>query len=64
MRYKSSKLAYDGSDQLIYIGKHYRVSADDGLSDHWLMKLTWTDGKVTAIQEGEGSWTDRATVFP
>jgi len=60
--YKCVKLAYDGSNNVEYIGKHLREISPSEDDLGWVItKLTWSGSYITQSQSREGTWTDRTT---
>lgn len=60
---RSKKLAYDGSDQMIYVGDHNAIAPLDGESGYDITKITWDGGLVVEVQYASGTWEDRALYF-
>jgi hypothetical protein len=59
---KYTKIEYDTGNP-IYKGYHKNCKASTAMSDWWIIKYTYDGSDITDIQETEGSWDNRASLF-
>lgn len=62
MYFLDVRYAYDGSDNLIYIGRHFMHNAATTDEKWSIVKLTWDGGNISRQEIIEGAWDNRASL--
>ena len=61
--WKDKRFAFDGSDNLIYLGVNRESKASEAEGTWLISKFTWTGTNLTRIQGPlSGAWNNRTTL--